>query len=680
MSFLTPLFLIGLAGLAIPVIVHLIQKERKQVVAFPSLMFLRRIPYQSVNRRRIRNWPLLLLRLAALALIVLAFARPFLRREALAAAAAGGAREVVILLDRSYSLAYGDHWQRATAVARDTMQGLGAADRASLVFFDTGAEVALRSAGDKGRLIAALEEASPGAAATKYGPALKLAGSILSESGLPNREVLIISDFQRSGWQGAEGVRLPDGVKVTPSVVGGEPTDTANVSITPAVLQRTEFSGQERVTVTAGALNRGGSAVRVPLSLEIDGRTIQTRTLELEPNGAASASFDAFTPTARYTRGAVRIGDDRLVRDNAYYFVVSPKRSVKVVIVERPGMSKAASLYLSQALSIGDNPSFDVVQRPMESFSAQDLEATAVVVLNDVPVSQLMGERLAKFVAAGGGLLAAFGERGTWPAAVANIVPFIPGGTADRTRGTPGRMGTVDFGHPVFESFRAPRSGDFSSARFYNYRLGSAEEGAQVLARFDDGAPALLERRVGLGRIMVWTSTLDVTWNDLALKPVFLPFIHRLGATLAAYTQRPASMTVGDVLPVQAQHAAKSSAGALVLAPSGERVTVDEASHVLELREQGFYEIRAERDAEPIVVASNVNLAESDLTRMDPAEVAAGATGRAGDAASAGASGTITPEERERTQRLWWYLLFAGLLLLGGETLVANSIRTRYVR
>ncbi len=81
MGFLTPLFLAGLAGLAVPVIIHLIQRERKTVVEFPSLMFLRRIPYQSVRRRNIRNWPLLLLRLAALALIVAAFARPFLRRD-----------------------------------------------------------------------------------------------------------------------------------------------------------------------------------------------------------------------------------------------------------------------------------------------------------------------------------------------------------------------------------------------------------------------------------------------------------------------------------------------------------------------------------------------------------------------------------------------------------------------
>src|SRR5918996_4160356 len=107
MGVLTPLFLVALAGLAVPVIIHLIQREKKNVVEFPSLMFLRRIPYQSVRRRRIRHWALLMLRLAALALIVAAFARPFFRRDTLAAAAQQGAREVAILVDTSYSMGYG---------------------------------------------------------------------------------------------------------------------------------------------------------------------------------------------------------------------------------------------------------------------------------------------------------------------------------------------------------------------------------------------------------------------------------------------------------------------------------------------------------------------------------------------------------------------------------------------
>jgi hypothetical protein len=92
MSFLAPAFFLGLGAIAIPILIHLIQRERKRVVMFPSLMFLQRIPYQSVRRRRIRHWFLLAMRVAAIALIVIAFARPFFQQGALAAAAVAGAR------------------------------------------------------------------------------------------------------------------------------------------------------------------------------------------------------------------------------------------------------------------------------------------------------------------------------------------------------------------------------------------------------------------------------------------------------------------------------------------------------------------------------------------------------------------------------------------------------------
>src|SRR5258708_15825344 len=124
MGFVAPLVLVGLGALAIPVLIHLIQRERKRVVEFPSLMFLRRIPYQSVRRRRIRDWLLLAMRLAALALVVLAFARPFFRRSELAAATQNRAREAVILVDTSYSMEYRHRWQKAKTPPSSAIRAL----------------------------------------------------------------------------------------------------------------------------------------------------------------------------------------------------------------------------------------------------------------------------------------------------------------------------------------------------------------------------------------------------------------------------------------------------------------------------------------------------------------------------------------------------------------------------
>src|SRR5688572_13621049 len=331
MSFLTPLFLIGLAGLAVPVLLHLIQRERKQVVQFPSLMFLRRIPYQSVRRRRIRHWLLLMMRLAALALIVFAFARPFFRGADPQVSASGGAREVVILVDRSYSMGYGDRWSRALAAARAAVDELTPSDRASIVFFGSGTDVALRSTSDKGRLHSALAGAQLSAGATHFGPVLKLAGSILSESTLPRREVVLVSDFQRGGWRGADGVRLPDGAVLTTAVIGDP--HTSNVAVTPVAIERSTFSDQERVTVTAGVTNHGASAMDgVAVTLEVNGRTIQTQRVKVDGNASSSTTFAPVTLTASEVRATVRVADDAMKRDNAFHFMVAAGRPVKTVM------------------------------------------------------------------------------------------------------------------------------------------------------------------------------------------------------------------------------------------------------------------------------------------------------------------------------------------------------------
>src|SRR5476649_1281872 len=186
MSFLAPAFFIGLAAIAVPVLIHLIQRERKESVQFPSLMFIRKIPYQSVQRRKIHNWLLLLLRAAAMALLVAAFSRPFFTGDATkVSAAASGAREVVILLDHSASMGYGDHWDKARAAANKVVDSLGGGDRATLVLFASGEEEAVRATADHGQLEVGIREAKVTSGGTRYGPALRYAQSLLGRSALP---------------------------------------------------------------------------------------------------------------------------------------------------------------------------------------------------------------------------------------------------------------------------------------------------------------------------------------------------------------------------------------------------------------------------------------------------------------------------------------------------------------
>jgi len=287
---------------------------------------------------------------------------------------------------------------------------------------------------------------------------------------------------------------------------------------------------------------------------------------------------------------------------------------------------------------------------------------------------------LNRFVERGGGLLVVLGEHSTWPPDDATLLPGRLGGAVDPAGGHSGSLGFIDYSHPVFEVFKAPRSGDFSGTRIFRYRaldVGAPESDARILARFDDGAVAVAEKRLGAGRVLAWSSTLDDSWNDLALKPVFLPLVHQTFRYLARYEEPAAWYMVGQALDVAERGTSRSDRVALT--PSGLRIGLSgaDAPRFIELSEQGFYEIRTTgpRATRPDTVAVNLDPAESDLSAMDPGELVAAATGHAGpELSQQAASSTATPEDSERRQAIWWYLLLGGIFMLAGETILSNRM------
>ncbi len=686
MGFLAPLFFVGLAALAVPILVHLFQRERREPVRFPSLMFLRQVPYKSVRRRRIRNWPLFLLRSLAVALLVIAFARPFFDRDLAAIGTLDDAREVIVLLDRSYSMAYGDRWDRALESARSVVQGLRPEDRATLVAFDGAAATLTQPGADAGRLLNALDTLKPGAGITRFTPAFKVAQGLLAGSERPRGEVVLISDFQRNAWDGDVGARLPAGSELLAMPVGD--SAATNAAVAAVDFRRETVGDRERVTVLARIASRGGMARELPVILELNGREVQRQTVRIEGSGATGVEFQPITVDATESRGTVRISGDALPADDAFHFSLSAGQAIRVLVVD--GRRNDASLYLQRALAIGQSPMFRVNAMPAARLRASDVSDAAVVVLNDVPFpSGETGRRIRTLVERGGGLLVVAGDAAAsgW-AEAAELLPGTPGDVRDRgTAG--GGIGYIDYSSRVFELFRAPRSGDFSGARFYRYRSlgGTLQEG--VLARFDDGTPALLERRFGEGRVLVWGSTLDTYWTDLPLQPVFLPFIHQIVRHAAGYAEPRPWFAVGEVVelgrrgaqvhePADADSAAARPAAPstwLVISPSGRRLEPENG--LLRLEESGFYDVRPARggEGEAFAVAANVDLTESELATMEPAALAAAVAPPASAGTRLTRTAAPSAAERERRQSLWWYLLIGVFVLLAAETAWSNRPR-----
>ena len=685
MSFLTPLFLIGLAGLAIPVLLHLTRHERGKPVPFPSLMFLERIPFQETSRRRIRHWFLLTLRLVALALLVAAFARPFVRAGRLASVGGLGPEEVVVLLDQSYSMGLEGTWEAAQARARSAIAALGPLDRVSLISFAQTPHLLHRSTTDHARVVATLDTLSTGSLGTRIAPALRLASSTLAASTLSRSRVVLVSDFQRTAWRRGEDATLPDDVLVETIAVGKN--EASNLALSDLTLDRSSATGRDRVTVEARLVNTSASDLTTEAVLLIDESQVQAVPVSVAAGSASRISFDAFTLTQTFTRGRVEVEDAGLSEDNSLDFVVSPGGDVQILIVDPQGPGES-NLYLRESLSIAEGAGFQV-RTVRNAPSAAELSLADAVILNGGPFpAGDAGTRLREFVEEGGGLLVVSGERSrigadqvaTLPATVGQVVDAGP---------EPLRLGFVDYDHAVFEAFRGARSGDFSRAGFYRSRALTLAEGGRALARFDDGSVALAEARVGKGRVLVWASGLDRLWTSLPLQPVYLPFVHQIATYLGGHGEIPSWHEAGSTVDVVALADAAGGgfelpSDAVAIAPGGGSVTIDPEEPILRLDQRGTWEIRSpgDRPDRPFALAVNVDLTESDLTPMDLEEfrgsigAGPGYEGESGEGQMLEARG----EDFEKRQSFWRYLVILAFLFLASETVLANWLSRHAIK
>lgn len=704
MGLLAPLFLLGLAAVAVPVLIHLRLRHRTRVIRFPSLMFISRAPYRSMRRRRLRDVLLLLMRCLAVALLALAFARPLWQADA-AAGVTSSSRLVVVLLDNSFSMGFGDRWQRAATAAESAFGDLDAAGRGALIVYSDEAELQSAPTSDGALLAATVRDVEVAPRSTSLLPAIQMARGVLAEAGeLGRRELVIVSDFQRSSWTSENVAALPAGVELRLVDVGEEDEEVRNAAVTDVAFDHSRSGDREQVGIAArisylvvreASAAPTGTPLRAEVDLLLDREVVQTRAVDL---GVDTSTMVNFAPEVlerqRTTRGTVRLRDDSLAADNEFRFVLSPAHEVGVLVIEPDG-DRRRGRYLEEALALGRRPFFRVSRVQAAGFQRSMLDGKSVVVINDAAqqLSASAGDAVAGFVRDGGGLLLSV-ERGlSSTAGLLRELGVTSERQADRLSGSAGSLAWFDTGHPVFDVFATARSGDFSSASFFRYHQLVPPEGAATIARFDDGAPALLDLIPGSvedgeasevsGRVLVLPTSFDTFWNTLPLQAVFLPFVHRSVEYLAGYSLPRSWYRVGEVAQVELPggRAGTEGNGYVSVAPSGResRIDADRGGLLLDVEEPGFYEfreVRADVSTEPLTLASNVPVAESDLSRLDLNEFRSRIRPREAEDGPAGEAAAQTPEEREGRQRLWWFLIAAAALVLTAETLFGNRRRT----
>ncbi|MBM3789773.1 MAG: VWA domain-containing protein [Acidobacteria bacterium] len=703
MNFLSPLFFLGGLAALLPVLLHLVRRERSEKLEFPTLMFLRRVSKRAIRYQKLRHLILLLLRIATLLLIALAFTRPFSPAPR-ASTLAGRAPEAhLILIDNSMSMAYGDRWARAREAAADVIRQARPGDRVGLVEFSNRSVVRSPLSADFAALEALVRNnLELTDRPTRYGQALRMAQQAVFEAGTSRRIVHMISDFQRTGWAADEqDFRLSGGIEIRAVNVGG--ADYSNLA--PAEVQVIEKESEREKSeyivrfsiANFGTRDRNGAGV----SLAVDDQVLRHDPVTVEKGRVARVEFN-LPPLAPGPHALlISLEDDMLNRDDRFALMLQVRRRAPVLAVENPRSSRSgrsASFFLSHALNLaGISPYQLSTLSPAQAESAA-ISLPELVVWNNISgAGPGMHARLREHVTGGGGLALVVADDSAaqdFNRAFAGWLPV----RADPQGGPGGRRGNPrpleDFllltdirsDHPIFRPFSEPHSGNFSRARFYGHVRLEVSEGAQVLARFDNGDPAVVSVDHGEGKVVILPFAADDSTNDLPLKAVYAPFWQQVLRHMQKYRQERRWSEVGDPIEPRAVLAEAAwqppgdsrAAGqaVVVLDPRGERVPLPPGAERLVAEHAGFYEVRTSTSNSRIAV--NTVPHESDITPGDADVMIAGWTSeQPGDPPGDQPAGDLTVEQRERQQGLWRYLLIGAILFFGVEGWLSNRSALR---
>ena len=351
----------------------------------------------------------------------------------------------------------------------------------------------------------------------------------------------------------------------------------------------------------------------------------------------------------------------------------------KALIIESATRGRTESFYLRNAITTGENLPFALTVKSAGSVNPTEISEYRVIILNDASGSQpSVVTQLEKFVEQGGGLIISTGPHVSsdeFNNAFKSISP-VTLRDAVQPHGDYVVMTAIKTDHPIFELFQ--QAGSLSNAHVSGYYHSVAQEKSSVLANFEDGSPALIESSFGCGKVLLFTSTFDIGWNDLPLTPFYLPLIRQMMRYIG---ETPASASYAIEQPF-AVRAGKDGQPPAVDLPSGGRLTSHTMSAADELivtpTEPGFYRLRYSDN--PDFVAVDLNSAESDLSKLDLPTFVAAITGLDVNAVRNKAlNQRPDPEEIESRQRVWWALLIIAALLFVAEAIIAQRTRVAKV-
>ncbi len=658
MGLSAPWFLAGLAAVGLPIWIHLLRKHKSTPLPFSSLMFFERRTQSSIRHRRLQYLLLFSLRALLLILLAIAFAGPFFTGGPVVTAS--GQRLLVVAIDNSFSMRQGNRLDQARRGAIQVLSGLRQSDQAQVLAFAREAQLMSEATSDQAALRGAVQAIQPSDARSSYGDLTRALRSIAQSSRLA-LEVHLFSDMQKTSLPTSfSELAFPPGttVKFHPLADSRLPNWTVESVSAP---RRLTDAGKERVQATIAGF--GTEAATLRASLVLNGKVLETRSVDVPANGRATVEFQSLEGPHGFNRGEVRLESrDSFPADDRFLFSVERADPSHVLFVHEARDTRSA-LYFRTALESSTKAAFVLDPASTAEATSSNLSRYGFVVLSNIAaLPQTFEESLRRYVREGGSVLVALGAS----SAASGRVPLLNTGIKEAGFSSPQgeRFQSVDWLDTAHPSIR--RANRWEGVKFYQVvRVDPGD--ARILARVTDQTPVLLEKQEGAGHVLLFASTFDNVANDFPVHSSFVPFVEQTARYLSGQEDGSSGLPVDTYYELR--KTGNEGGTAEVLGPEGRRVldlSATSKAQGFTLGQEGYYEVRRSSGRNELV-AVNADRRESDFDLV-PKETLA-LWEKTGEGTQT-ASGTVGSEAKRRY--LWWHVLLAAFLVAIAESVVAG--------
>ncbi len=544
MTFLNPLVLFGLIAAVIPLIIHLLNLRKLRTIEFSTLFFLKELQQTKIRRLKLKQLLLLLIRTLMVIFIVLAFSRPAMKSSFIGTVGTHAYSTVVLILDDSFSMTVQDNqgelFKQARESGLEVVELLKEGDEAFLIKLSDPESEQIIPRFDFEILETVIRESKVSLVSNSVEDGLRLAAKIINNSSNANKEVYLLSDFQKSGMLTMENKTISEtanlfGDNVKFYFINFGEKEFSNAAVDSVKIETRILEKDKPLIIDAVIKNYTDTDKKdFVTGLFLDEIRVAQKSADVLSWGRAAVSLTAHPKTTGLIKGYIQLENDIIEIDNKRFFTMNIPEKIKVGIISD---SEENVKFIKAALRTGytesDGSVVAVTDMNYNTLSSSDFKNFDVLLLaGNKEISSFEFSKIRSFVEFGGGLI-------IFPASEdINQVNRLFSGfeipQAEKVNKTSREEGIsiqkIDYAHPIFHGvFEANhKSGsEIEPPQIYiSLKRGTGKKGLPVIT-MSDGSSFLSEYSFGDGKILVFASAANLTWSDFPVKGLFAPLIYR---------------------------------------------------------------------------------------------------------------------------------------------------------